>query len=86
MEKKGLKLPQNYATLSREAAASKEELLALRITVFCGVDSDTAKEIGVIAHSQTLDRILDAWEYRNRTGFPNSSTEPTQSTSQSGYQ
>lgn len=86
MEKKGLKLPQNYATLSTEAANSKEELLVDRIVVFCGVEKDVAKEIAVICHSQTLDRILDSWEYRNRTGFPNSSPELTQSTSQSGYQ
>ncbi len=86
MDKKGLKLPQNYATLSTEAATAKDDLLVARIVVFCGVDQETAKEIAVISHSQSLDRILDAWEYRNRTGFPNSNPEHTQSTSQSGYQ
>jgi|ERR1044071_6214458 hypothetical protein len=86
MDKRGLKLPQNYQTLSTEAAQAKDDLLISRICIFCGVEEDVAKELAVICHSQSLDRILDSWEYRNRTGFPNSNTEPTQNTSQSGYQ
>jgi hypothetical protein len=86
MDKKGIKLPVNFATVSAECSRAKEELLELRIIVNCGVDEDTAKDIARIAHSQTLDSILDAWEYRNRTGFPNSNPDNTPNSSQSGYQ
>ncbi len=85
MEKKGLHLPKNYLTISTEAAQSKEDLLHARICIFTGVDEDTAKEIAVIADSRSLDDILDSWEYRNRTGYPNSDGKDTLSTSQSGY-
>ena len=86
MEKKGLKIPKNYLTVSAEAAIAKEDLLHARIVIFCGVDEDTAKEIAIISDSQSLDQILDAWEYRNRTGFPNLKNEPIETSSQSGYQ
>lgn len=85
MEKRGIRLPKNYLTVSSEAAVSKEDLLNARIVIFCGVDLDTAREIAIIGDSRSLDDILDAWEYRNRTGYPNSNTESSQSTSQSGY-
>lgn len=88
IEKKGLKIPHNFMTISAEAAEKKDELLVARIIIFCGVDKSTAQDIAAIADSRSLDDILDSWEYRIRTGYPNStqSTEPSQSTSQSGYQ
>lgn len=88
IEKKGLKIPANFMTISSESAKKKEELLTSRTIIFCGVDKETAENISAIADSRSLDDILDSWEYRIRTGYPNStqSTEPSQSTSQSGYQ
>jgi len=86
LEKKGLRIPANYFTISSEAAEAKEKLLILRIVTFCGVEEDTAQNVKVLADSRSLLDILDAWEYRCRTGYPNSSTESTPSTSQSGYQ
>lgn len=86
LEKKGLRIPANYFTISSEAAEAKERLLILRIVTFCGIDEETANNVKVLADSRSLLDILDSWEYRCRTGYPNSSTESTQSTSQSGYQ
>ena len=86
LEAKGLKIPSNYLTVSSEGADKKEKLLILRIVTLCGVDEDTAKKIKVIADARSLLDILDSWEYRCRTGYPNSSGKDTQSTSVSGYQ
>ena len=89
IEKKfGMKLPKNYFTISQEAAEKKEQLLIQRIVMFCGVDEEMAKHIALISHSMSLDDILDSWEYRARTGFPNSDPvkDGTMSTSHSEYQ
>ena len=86
LEKKGLKIPSNYFTISTEAAQAKETLLITRIVALCGIDKTTAESIKKIADSRSLLDILDSWEYRCRTGYPNSKTEPGGSTSVSGYQ
>jgi soluble cytochrome b562 len=86
LEKKGLKIPSNYFTISTEAAQAKEDLMILRIVSLCGIDVDTAKKIKGIADSRSFSDILDSWEYRCRTGYPNSKSEGTPSTSVSGYQ
>ena len=86
LEKKGLQIPVNYFTISTEAAKAKEDLLILRLISFCGIDKETADNVKKIGDSRSLSDILDSWEYRCRTGYPNSSTESTQSTSVSGYQ
>jgi hypothetical protein len=89
LEKKyGIKLPKNYFSISTEAAEKKEELLTARIIMFCGVDEHTAGNIATIAHAGSLDDILDSWEYRARTGFPNSSPvkDGTPNTSSSAFQ
>jgi len=86
LEKKGLKIPVNYFTISTEAAQAKEDLLILRIISFCGIDRDTADNVKKIGDSRSLSDILDSWEYRCRTGYPNSSTENSPNTSVSGYQ
>lgn len=86
IEKKGMTIPKNYLTISTQAAQAKEDLLIARIVMFCGVNEETAKNISNIAHSGSLDDILDSWEYRARTGFPNSQPvkDGMSSTSQSG--
>jgi hypothetical protein len=86
LEKKGLRIPSNYFTISSEAAESKEKLMILRIVSFTGTDEETAKKIKGIADSRSFSDILDSWEYRCRTGYPNSNSESTPSTLVSGYQ
>ncbi len=86
LEKKGLRIPANYLTVSTEAADAKEKLLILRLISFCGIDKDTAQNVKKIGDSRSLSDILDSWEYRCRTGYPNSNTENTQNTLVSGYQ
>jgi len=86
LEKKGLKIPANYLTVSTDAADAKEKLLLLRLVSFCGIDKSTAENVKKIADSRSLSDILDSWEYRCRTGYPNSSTENSPNTSVSGYQ
>jgi hypothetical protein len=86
LEKKGLQIPHNYFTISTEAADAKEKLLILRLISFCGIDKETAENIKKIGDSRSLSDILDSWEYRCRTGYPNSSTENSPNTSVSGYQ
>jgi len=71
IEKRGFAIPKNYTNISMEAAKAKEELLIARIIMFCGVEKNMAENIADIAHSNSLDDILDSWEYRARVGFPN---------------
>lgn len=88
IEKRGMTIPKNYLTISSESAEAKEKLLIDRIIMFCGVNEETAKHIALISHSTSLDDILDSWEYRARTGYPNSSPvkDGTPSTSSSAFQ
>lgn len=71
IKKMGLTIPKNYMTISKEAADAKEKLLTARIIMFCGVDAETAGHIALVSHAISLDDILDSWEYRARTAFPN---------------
>lgn len=86
LEAKGLKIPSNYLTVSSEGAEVKEKLMILRMVALCGIDEETAQNVKRISDSRALLDILDSWEYRCRTGYPNSNSESTPSTSVSGYQ
>ena len=88
IKKMGLTIPKNYFTISSDSARAKRELTLQRIIMFCGVSKDTAGHIATVAHSTSLDDILDSWEYRVRTGYPNSKAESgdTQNTSSSAFQ
>lgn len=85
IKKMGMTIPQNYLTLSKEGAEIKRKLLIQQIIALCGIDEETAKSVAAVAHAVSLSDILDSWEYRARTGYPNSQPEKggTSNTSQS---
>ena len=88
LKKMGLTIPKNYFTISSDSAKAKKELNLQRIIMFCGIKKETAEHISLVAHSTALDDILDSWEYRCRTGYPNSQAESdgTQNTSSQAFQ
>jgi hypothetical protein len=88
IKKMGLTIPVNYFTISSDSAKAKKELTLQRIIMFCGVSKDTAGHIATVAHSTSLDDILDSWEYRVRTGYPNSKAVQggSENTSSSAFQ